>query len=1349
MIHKLAYIIIIIGCLANSLKAFSQSYRFGYLGIEQGLSNNYVNALAQDRKGRLWVGTDAGLNLFDGSHFFTYTTENSPLAGGAINTLLYDAGTDKLWIGSRTGLSIINCATGTIERIPELEKTLGSLPNITAFALSGNEGIWIAQQSGRELIYFNKKTGSIKRIPCLINGRQGTINSLLDDQKGHLYMGYRFEGLQIYDIRHNKFTSYTPYAKTPTKMPSWRIYCIFQDKGGRIWIGTDNGLSLFNLHTGRFTNYSYQKGKGHLLCNNIYDIKEMQDGTLWIASDVGGINILDLKNPASFNPATAVFRSIIPTYDAQGLTSPNIRNLLQDSFGNIWIGNHSKGINFIGHTHSPFHLLPAQLQRKPFDPFAVWGLYADGSTVWTGCENGLVGFNNGKTVTVELSDYLTQSHSHVFAIIRSGDDLLLGMYRNGLLRLSLKTHRIEPVRFAWQDINVNTFYKAPNNDIWIGTEFGIYIYRNGKLLNTPEITKLYSSSVYGILMDKQGKKWIGTYGSGIFILDHNNKIRLTFTKEKGFTSNIIHQFLLDSKGRMWVATKNGLVFFPDTRHPRKYHVYTIKNGLKNDYIRAVQEDNAGNIWISTDQVISCLNPRTQEFKHFDFHSGIPLSSFVDASVCKTSDGTIFFGSLNGVCYFNPNDLKTRQTVAPVQITACEVLGSDNEENGNDLRVPFTTKGIRLSHDQSTFRLSFSIPDYALNGMAEYAYMLEGNSDSWMNTQGESSVTFRNLPPGDYTFKVKARLKNQAWDNTHIATIKIHIRPPFYQAWYAWLVYLLLASGGVFFWLRSYKRKLQLENSLELERKKIKDEQNTHEERLRFFTNITHELRTPLTLIIGPLEDLTKDSGLADDYRRKTGVIYKNAIRLLSLVNRLLDFRKAETQNRQLCVAQGDLSKDVTETVSRFKDLNRNPNVQLITSIETKQTPLYYDKEVITTILNNLLSNALKYTPQGTITVRIYNALNEGTNYTVISVKDTGYGIDKKDLTHIFERYYQAQGKHQASGTGIGLALVSSLARLHECLLHVDSVPGEGSEFTLSLKTDCTYPDALHRQTTTASTDAVVHTDMPDDSASITEDAPQILIVEDNDDIRHYMADSLSKTYKVWQAVNGLEGVKTAKDKIPDIIISDIMMPLMDGIELCKEIKNDIYTSHIPVILLTAKDTLQDKEEGYENGADSYLTKPFSARLLKIRIQNLLESKKRLAARITENLQLPSHEIQKDELNRTSREFLEKLIKIIEDNIKQDALDIDFLTEKMNMSRSSLYRKIKGLTGLSGNEFIKKFKLKHCIKLMQTGMNISESAYASGFNDVNYFRICFKREFGKSPSEYLKQDLHMDQTDSNR
>lgn len=448
----------------------------------------------------------------------------------------------------------------------------------------------------------------------------------------------------------------------------------------------------------------------------------------------------------------------------------------------------------------------------------------------------------------------------------------------------------------------------------------------------------------------------------------------------------------------------------------------------------------------------------------------------------------------------------------------------------------------------------------------------------------------------------------------------------------------------------------LENSLELERKKSLNEQELNNERLRFYTNITHELRTPLTLILGPLEDLINDSNLSAYYSNKVKVIHSSAIRLLNLINQILEFRKTETQNRKLTVAKGDLGNLVTEIGLRYKELNRNEKVKFHIQVQPKEAKLYFDADIISTILNNLLSNAIKYTPEGEINLIMHRIDDKDNRYMEIVVNDTGYGIDADALPHIFDRYYQVKGKHQASGTGIGLALVKSLADLHEGTLYVESEIGKGTTFTFRILAENTYPDALHKEEKeTVIQEEIEKPEEEEEEKEDTDIRPMILVVEDNDDIREYIASSFSSNYRIITAINGKEGLEQALNQIPDIIISDIMMPEMDGIELCKLVKEDIRTSHIPVILLTAKDSIQDKEEGYESGADSYLTKPFSAKLLNSRVHNLLESRKKLAlivANRTKELK-PEQQEETIKLNKLDEEFLTKFTTIVEENIDME------------------------------------------------------------------------------------------------
>lgn len=711
---------------------------------------------------------------------------------------------------------------------------------------------------------------------------------------------------------------------------------------------------------------------------------------------------------------------------------------------------------------------------------------------------------------------------------------------------------------------------------------------------------------------------------------------------------------------------------------------------------------------------------------------------------------MYCGSTNGLCYFTPSYiLEKRQAPKAIigKITVFEPLVS---ENSNETEISLINKeSVRLKHLQNNFNISFSIQDYSLNERVEYAYMLKGLENSWYTVKDPNNVTFRNLPPGKYEFMIKTRIRNQEWSD-EISSIEIIIAPPLWLSWWAKLLYVISGVGLLFTGLWAYKRKLNLEYLYESEKKSHEQEQELNDERLRFYTNITHELRTPLTLILGPLEDLVKSNTLSSKDHHRISVIHQSAVRLLNLINQILDFRKTETQNKRLCVTKGNLTNVVYEVGLKYKELNSKPDIQILIEIEEENMFLFFDKEIITMILDNLISNALKYTDKGYIRIRTEWVTENGIRYAQLSVEDTGYGIGKEALAHIFERYYQESGEHQASGTGIGLALVKNLVKLHEGDIQVKSLPDVGTTFYLRLLADNTYPQALHGED--------MHTekqDIKEEESTIKPEViepdknarPIILVVEDNADIRDYIADSFTDLYEIKTAANGKEGLQIATDCIPDIIVSDIMMPVMNGVVMCQKLKADIRTSHIPVILLTAKDSITDKEEGYQVGADSYLTKPFSASLLQSRISNLLTQRRLLSERFAIRPEKPERQSMEEKraiitesMNKLDKEFLDKITNTITKGLAAaENIDITVLSNVMCMSSSTLYRKVKALTGMSTNEYIRKIKMQLAEKYLLEGKySISEIAFKVGINSNVYFRQCFKEEFGMSASDYLKQ-----------
>lgn len=1328
----------------------STSSIFKNLGLKEGLSNGFVNDMIIDGQGFIWAATESGLTRIAGTKCTIFKNNNSNIDNDGIVGLYYNKESNSIWILFKNGhIDVFDCKTQQFihftQKIPK--KSVADIKG------AADGGIWIAYYDGTIQHYTPKNqkfsTISNKRLPNIKNG----IRSITDDGNDHLYIGLRIEGLYVYNLRTQKTKYFRHNPNDPQSLPGDNVRSIYIDHAKNIWVGTNLGLGLLDPFTGKFKVFKHiANNPASLAGDNIHQIIEMNDRTLWIASDIGGISVLDLN--LYKNPLTEELKFSQITKENSGLSSNNNRRIIQDSFGNIWIANYSMGIDFIAKSAASINTL--QYMGKALEE--VTGLYCDHQgNLWIGRDNLMSLYQNGKLMqTWNFSSYLSNSSSsiYVFEEDKKGN-IWCGTSDNGVLKFNPHTHSFTRINYA-QNLDVHALCENAQGKMWVGTEAGIFSVENDKINKEQELNRQMGNNptiIYSIKEDNYGQIWIGTLDRGVFVFSKQMKLIVHLTEKNLLATNSINHIIKDADGGIWMATMRGLAYVQNPLQPGAIKNYDERYGIKDSHIRAISQDKQGNIWVSMFSGIACLNIHKQRFYNYDYESGIPTSNFVEASAVTTPDGTIYFGSPGGICFFNPQQLTEPKAVSPIQIINCERVGKLSDQFASRLISPNNEGIICLSHDDNTFKINFTIKDFSQEGNVEYSYMMKGLDDQWYETEGDNEVTFRNLKPGDYTFIIRAKLKNQDWEDASTAEMKVVVNPPLWLTWWAKLCYVLLIMGILGYFFRSYQKQLLLRNSLVQEKWESKQRQQVNEERLRFFTNITHELRTPLTLILGPLEDLMEDKEIAERVHHKIGCIHASAERLLNLINDILEFRKTQTQNRKLTVAKANLGALVREIGVRFKDLNQNSRLNIRLNIQTGVPELYFDSEVINTVINNLMSNAIKYTPEGSITLSL--TMPED-NTIAIAVEDTGYGIDKDALPHICDRYYQENGNHQASGTGIGLALVKSLATLHQAELTVESEKGRGSKFTFSLKADRTYPEALHKDDNQDLATAENAEENEITSKEPTEDIrPLLLIVEDNADIRLYIEESLHEDYRIIQACNGREGMEQAFSKVPDIIVSDIMMPEMDGIKMTHILKEDIRTSHIPIILLTAKTSINDQEEGYDSGADSYLTKPFSAKLLHSRIRNILSGRRRLADYIVQK-NISQFETSADEqqtsqkateekedamtcqISNLDKKFLEKLNKLIENHISTDDLDMAFMTDKMAMSHSTFYRKVKALTGMSANEYIKKAKLRHSMTLLKKGeYSIAEVAILAGFNNLGNFRESFKREFGKSPSEILK------------
>ena len=1319
---------------------------FKHIGIREGLSNGFIIDVAIDGQGFVWAATETGVCRLSGCFVTEFTKSNSNIGSNEIVCLFYYSPKNQIWIGTKqSGISIYNCGTGTFTRLSEQDGL--SSPDIADISEAADGGIWILHRN-KGIQHYDSETGISRDItPEAYIQLSSQARVCVDDGLGHLYVGHFGGGLSVIDLNKKKLAKYTYSPTSPQSLPSDYIRAIMIDSKQNVWIGTNAGAALFNPTTKEIRRLDNKKMAG----DNIFDITETADGRIWLASDLGGLTIFHWNNDTGRNPEEAEVSLF--TAKNSGLSSPNVRKIREDSFGNIWIAHYSMGFDFVPANSQPFGIVDFKQADGRY--YKIYGLTSDSDdNIWVGGENMLVQYRDGRIQNVwSINPPQNKKESMIYAIHPDKNGTVwLGINDVGVMRFEPKSGNLQQVDLG-HPLDVHAFWEDENGTIYIGTENSLFSFKDGKVTEEKEINRrLHAPTIYALMRDGYDRLWIGTLARGIYLLDENKKLVTHLDESKGFPSNNVNQIFEDSRGNIWVATYDGLVLIRNVEKLSDFKTFNESNGLSDNHIRAIGEDRKGNIWVTTYKGLSCLKNGKATFANYDYTDGLPEGGFVENAIAVSSDGTMYLASPNGVGFFNPLECEQERTVSPLQVINIESLNP--HDHGR--KIILKDGRITLPYDENSLRIEFTVQDYAQIQKAEYSYMMEGLDKSWIFLGAENNVTFRNLPAGTYTLKLRARLKNGTWDKGSIYTQTIKVTPPIWWSWYSKVLYLIVCMLIAYYLFRTYRKRLLLRNSfelqkkmLEVERQKHQDEQDLNNERMRFYTNIAHELRTPLTLIIGPLEDLEQEKALPAAFKPQIKSIHSNSIRLLNLINQIMEFRKTETQNRQLTVAKGDLSALVTEIGLRYKELHRNENVEFRLEVEQLSFTMYFDREIITTIINNFLSNAIKYTTNGHITLRLDACMEGDVRYARIAVEDTGYGIEADALPHIYERYYQVKGRHQASGTGIGLALVKSLAELHKGLLKVDSKLGVGSTFYFLISMSEIYPNALHKEEP-AGKNQQNATEAAD---AETDSRPSILVIEDNKDIRDYVVHSFRDKFRVLEAENGKEGLDCALQNIPDIIISDIMMPEMDGIELCKAIKEDIRTSHIPVILLTAKDTLQDKETGYEIGADSYITKPFSAKLLRLRVRNILEGRKRLMQIIMRKTSSVDGDPTADEertpdtssdtfvpqLGKLDQEFLDRLNKLIEENMVTGKLDMAFLSDKMNMSHSTFYRKLKMLTGLTAVDYVKKLKLKRSLQLIASKeYNITEIAYKAGFNSPAHYREAFKDEYGMSPSQYIKQ-----------
>ena len=756
-------------------------YPFLNIGLREGLSNEFVNDLVMDEQGFLWVATESGLNRIAGNKCTVFKTSNSNIGADSFINLHYNKESNSIWILFKNGkIDVFNCKTQTFKHFSDTKGML--LQNISAIHGASDGGLWIAYYSGDIQHYNIKKQKFTTYTKRLFPKNKNGVRYIMDDGNDHLYVGLRMDGMYVYNLRTRKAKFYNHNPKDEQSLPGNNVRSICIDHMKNIWVGTNLGLALFDEASGKFRTFKPEKQNFHTPAgNNIYQIMEMDNHTLWIASDIGGISILDLNRYQHPHTEDLSFRQI--TKENSGLSSNNTRKIIQDSFGNIWIGNFSSGIDFIAQSTADFYTL--KNLQQPLSNTS--GIYCDHQgNLWIGQDNLISQYKNGQIFHEwDFSKYLFNTSATVYNFIEDHQgNIWFGTSDNGALEFNPHTQQFTH-HLHIQGLDVHALYEDKNRTIWIGSEDGLYTIQNGIERKENEMNKVMGMTnniIYSIQEDSYGQMWIGNLSKGVFVFNKHKKLIAHLDEQNRLKSNSINQILIDSYNGVWIATCKGLAYIEDPLKPKCVKIYDERQGLKDTHIRAICADKLGNIWVSMFSGIACLDLHKQRLYNYDFQSGVTIGNFVEAAAAITSDGTIYFGSPSGVCYFNPQLLSEQKTVSQVEIIGCERVGRLSDQYLHRLISPNEEGVIRLKYDDNTFKISFTAKDFSQEGKVEYSYMMKGLDDQWFETEGDKDVTFRNLKPGKYTFIIRAKLKNQDWNEASSAELKVVVTPPFWLTW---------------------------------------------------------------------------------------------------------------------------------------------------------------------------------------------------------------------------------------------------------------------------------------------------------------------------------------------------------------------------------------------------------------------------------------------------------------------------------------------------------------------------------------------------------------------------------------
>jgi signal transduction histidine kinase/ligand-binding sensor domain-containing protein/DNA-binding response OmpR family regulator len=1352
---------LLVVCKAAS--AQPSDIKFTALASKDGLSSNTVYAILKDRYGLLWIASDEGLRKYDGYRFSLYHIgPHKRTAFQAVDiSSLHEDKTGRLWVGTMgRGLHLYDRAHDTF--VAYAGHNASGLQNnkyIKEVRSDALGNIWIV--AAGEVRKLNLKTDSVTRVPFAqpaSPARPIVPQCMYTDNKQRVWLGTE-SGLYRFNPATQMLELFAPSQTRPRGLAADTINAITQDLNGQLWFGTTNGLSRLATDERSFDTFKFKYNDPHTIGSNfIFTLAAGRDGTVWVGTE-GGLDIIDVKS----GRATRYAHN---SRDAYSLNSKSVRSILLDPQGINWVGTYKGGVSKYDQNLTLFN----GQRNNELDPF---GLNAPLVTSFAEKRNGdlYVGTDGGglnvyhvKTGLFSHLDIKSKKRINLAGLpiqsmlLDRHEQLWIGTFDHGLFVLDTKIGNYRqllqgPGKLQLNNNQIYSLKEDRAGRIWIGTNGGgvnLYDPTTGVITKFTDAPKDSADKklpvnhyIRGLEEDAAGNIWIGSIGGGIAVYNPDSKQFTTYDfAQTGLNLDYITTITKDRLGNMWIGTiGNGLYQF--NARTKKFTLFSSRERLPDGYIHKILEDNTGAIWISTNRGISRLDTKQGKFTNYSQENGLQDKAFLNNSGIKTTDGTLFFGGIEGFNYFSPSRLKVNRNVPPVMLTDLRV---DNKPvvigEQSALRQHITiAKEIYLDYKQN-FSLSYAALNYTLPQKNHYAYKLAGFDKDWNYVGTATSAYYTNLDPGEYEFMVKASNNDGVW-NTTGARVRIIIQPPFWKTIYAYALYVGLVGATLFYIRYRGIRKLKKEFEEQQEREEAERIRKLDLLKIKFLTNLSHEFRTPISLILAPTAKLLahqKDPQSAGQLQ----VIRRNAHRLLHLVNQLLDTRKMEENELHLKLSAGELTGFVQEVASSFQDLAEIKKIDLSLQLAPEKLYVRFDYDKVERILVNLLSNAFKFTPEGgkvSVQLSAHAAAPDAPEKTIsLRIADTGSGIDASQQEFIFERFFQG---HELSSVlnqsnGIGLSITKEFVELHGGSITVESELGKGATFTvlLPLASYIPLPENDPADASEALATAEDRKKPPKPSKKQkTGELPHLLIVEDDDDFRYYLKDNLKDYYKITDVLNGKDGWYKALSCHPDLIVSDITMPYMDGIALSRKLKSDKRTSHIPIILLTGLTREEEHLKGLESGANDYLSKPFNFDILHVRIRNLLELNRTLKITYTKQLQVVPSPV---EIESSSEKFLNNVVLYIERNLKNTNFSVEELSEQFGMSRGSMYNKILELTGMPPVEFIRSLKLDRAAVLLQeSDLTISEVAYQAGFATPHYFTKSFKAKFNILPSDYRK------------